>query len=300
MTMFKGIRKLAPGGADDGRAPTARTEIETYWTPDVADGRRGELVALSEDELEERLLELLRESIAKRMMSDVPFGVFLSGGVDSSTNVALMSELMDDPVRTFSVALRRARAATTSSSYARQVAEHFGTDHHEVVIDSERPRVVPAGADLPPGRADRRLGRACRCTTSRSSRATTARSSSRSARAPTRSSTATRPTSATRASSRRYWEPFQRVPAPAAARDRPGGRRRSRAASGRGRAHAQAIEDAAEGRLPFWGGAIAYQGELKERVPHQRHARIPTPTRSSSGSGTRPSATGPAPTCSRR
>ena len=69
------------------------------------------------------------------MMSDVPFGVFLSGGVDSSTNVALMSELMDDPVRTFSVGFERARALQRAASTRAQIAQRYGTDHHEVVID---------------------------------------------------------------------------------------------------------------------------------------------------------------------
>ena len=107
--MFKGIRKLGPAERMTVRADGS-TEIETYWSPMSRDGRGARSAALTEPELEERLLELLRESIRRRMMSDVPFGVFLSGGVDSSTNVALMSELMDEPVRTFSVGFERARA----------------------------------------------------------------------------------------------------------------------------------------------------------------------------------------------
>src|SRR6202035_5864153 len=89
-TMFAGISKLSPAErvtvAMDGKI---RSEI--YWTP-MSSQATEELAGRNEDELGERLLELLRDSISKRMMSDVPFGVFLSGGVDSSTNVALMSE----------------------------------------------------------------------------------------------------------------------------------------------------------------------------------------------------------------
>jgi asparagine synthase (glutamine-hydrolysing) len=80
-----------------------------------------------------QILRLLRESVAKRMMSDVPFGVFLSGGVDSSANVALMAELMTRPVDTFTVGFRDYEELNELES-ARSIAKRFGTNHHEVLI----------------------------------------------------------------------------------------------------------------------------------------------------------------------
>ncbi len=89
-------------------------------------------------------------------MSDVPFGVFLSGGLDSSTNVALMAELTDKPVRTYSVA-PRGHERYDELKYARIVAERFGTDHHEVVIDEDDMREFIPQMVVSPGRAARRL-----------------------------------------------------------------------------------------------------------------------------------------------
>jgi asparagine synthase (glutamine-hydrolysing) len=83
------------------------------------------------------ILRLLRESIKKRMMSDVPFGVFLSGGVDSSANVALMAELMSRPVETFTVGFNDHEELNELDS-ARQIAQRFGTNHHEVLIDEAK------------------------------------------------------------------------------------------------------------------------------------------------------------------
>jgi asparagine synthase (glutamine-hydrolysing) len=261
LTMFKGIRKLGPAERMTVRA-NGELEIETYWSP-LSDQAAAEVAALSEPELEERLLELLRESIRRRMMSDVPFGVFLSGGVDSSTNVALMSELMDEPVRTFSVGFERYEQYN-ELEYARVIARRFGTDHHEVVIDSADleafiPRLV-YHQDEPladwvavPLHYVSKLARDSGTIVVQVGEGSDElfhgyRSYISHARFRSR-----------------YWPPFQRVP-------RPLRRAVSRGATafahrfGRGIAHAQAIEDAAEGRLPFWGGAIAYQGELKERV----------------------------------
>ncbi len=132
LTMFRDIRKLPPGTTlsvgRDGSTATRR-----YWEPMPNDGESdSRAVADLVDELRERL----RESIRLRMMSDVPFGVFLSGGVDSSLNVALMSELMDRPVDTFSIAIED-DPASDELSQARRVARHYGTNHHEVVV-SER------------------------------------------------------------------------------------------------------------------------------------------------------------------
>ena len=132
-TMFRGISKLAPAERMIVRCDGS-LERACYWTPFL--GRaRAEVGAMSEREMVERVRDLLRESIRKRMMSDVPFGVFLSGGVDSSANVALMAELIDRPVRTFATA-PRGHARYDERSYAQLIADRFGTEHHEVLIDS--------------------------------------------------------------------------------------------------------------------------------------------------------------------
>src|SRR4051794_9150676 len=119
-TIYASISKLAPSEwMLVGRDGSARRE--RYWNPLSADVI-AETASMSEDEQVERLRTLLRQSIGKRMMSDVPFGVFLSGGLDSSANVALMAELMDGPVRTFSTAPREHKDYD-ELSHARVVAE---------------------------------------------------------------------------------------------------------------------------------------------------------------------------------
>lgn len=141
-TMFAGVRKLAP--AECARiTPDGRMRSWRYWSPLERAGR-DDLSEASDDELQEELLTLLRTSIERRMMADVPFGVLLSGGVDSSTNVALMAELMDRPVSTFSVAFAD-HERYNELGHARRIAEQFGTDHHEVTIDeSDLESFLPA------------------------------------------------------------------------------------------------------------------------------------------------------------
>src|SRR5437588_258187 len=131
LTMFKGIRKLGPAQRMTVRADGS-SEIETYWSP-LDRETTAEVAAMPEEDLRDRLLHLLRASIGRRMMSDVPFGVFLSGGIDSSTNVALMAELMERPVQTFTVGYEKHEYLNELDS-ARRVSQLFGTDHHEIVI----------------------------------------------------------------------------------------------------------------------------------------------------------------------
>jgi asparagine synthase (glutamine-hydrolysing) len=91
-----------------------------------------------------RTRELLEDAVEKRMMSDVPFGVLLSGGIDSSTNVALMRRHLNLPVRTFTVGFSD-HPEDNELTYARLVAKEFGTEHHEVLIDEKAMReYVPA------------------------------------------------------------------------------------------------------------------------------------------------------------
>lgn len=135
MTMFDGIFKL-PAGHLATIDALGNAKAHRYWSnvpdPDAYLSEKD----ISFDEATAELTRLLRASISRRMVSDVPFGVLLSGGVDSSLNVALMSELMDRPVSTFTVGYKT-HGEFNEFEHARQIAQRYGTDHHEVEIDSD-------------------------------------------------------------------------------------------------------------------------------------------------------------------
>lgn len=129
-TLFAGVRKLMPGSCaiwENGRL----TEHRYYRPPD------GEPAAAPQPVRDpvEGFIERLDEAVRVRMVSDVPFGAFLSGGIDSSTVVGLMSRHSSLPVKTFSVGFGDSRYSELQ--HARLVAERFGTDHHELVVSQD-------------------------------------------------------------------------------------------------------------------------------------------------------------------
>jgi asparagine synthase (glutamine-hydrolysing) len=130
-TLFDGIQKLPPGtwlrATEDGQIETRR-----YW--DVWD-HTTPLTGLGEEEIGARLLAELRTAVKLRKVGDVPVGVFLSGGIDSSVNAALFSEDESRPVKTFSIAYDEEYASYPSElKYARQMAGLVGAEHHERVL----------------------------------------------------------------------------------------------------------------------------------------------------------------------
>ena len=132
-TLFQGIRRLLPGHTLLWR--DGKIEIEQYWDVHFAsdvnnDGRRRD-----EDYVAE-WSELFRTSVNLRLMADVPLGMFLSGGIDSSAIAAVMSGMVSDPIKTFSVAFAEREA--NELQYARLVAEAYKTDHHEVLVSPEQ------------------------------------------------------------------------------------------------------------------------------------------------------------------
>jgi asparagine synthase (glutamine-hydrolysing) len=129
-TLFEGIHKLQAGHFLRLKADGTLT-TERYWSPLQPNTPYS---TLSESETIDEIMRLLRQAVKDRMMSDVPFGVFLSGGVDSSTNVALMAELMDRPIDTFSVGFKELEKYN-EMEYARKVAKIFKTNHREILID---------------------------------------------------------------------------------------------------------------------------------------------------------------------
>jgi len=134
-TLFAGIRKL-PAGHLLSCDREGRINIQQYWSPLDGDPWPAKV---EEGECIERVRHLVRNAVAKRLMSDVPVGAFLSGGVDSSTNVALMSELTREPLRTFALGFPGFGAAENFHDlpYARRVAERFGCQHQEIMVTAE-------------------------------------------------------------------------------------------------------------------------------------------------------------------
>jgi asparagine synthase (glutamine-hydrolysing) len=132
-TLFDGVRKLEPGTWLCANADGSIRE-QRYW--DVWDEVRP--LDLSDQEAADRILEALRESVQLRKVSDVPIGVFLSGGLDSSTNAALFAENEPTPVRTFSIGYDREYATYTNElDYARRMAAQIGADHHELLLSTD-------------------------------------------------------------------------------------------------------------------------------------------------------------------
>ena len=126
-TLFAGVRKLMPGTV--AVWAHGRLDERRYWTspdraPTDAPAPAGDVVGA--------FLERLDDAVRVRMVSDVPFGAFLSGGIDSSAVVALMSRHSDHPVRTFSVGFTESRYSELG--YARTIADHFRTEHTELTV----------------------------------------------------------------------------------------------------------------------------------------------------------------------
>jgi len=134
LTAYKQIRKLEPAHWllwKDGRIKTQR-----YWSPDFHNK-----IKITEREAEEETLRLLREATKLRLISEVPLGAFLSGGVDSSIVVALMAEESSQPVKTFSIGFEE--EDYSELKYAALVARHIGADHHEFIVRPNALEVLP-------------------------------------------------------------------------------------------------------------------------------------------------------------
>jgi asparagine synthase (glutamine-hydrolysing) len=134
-TAYRDIRKLEPGHTLT-LTRGGELKIERYWEPDFS-----KKLKVTEEEAGERALELLREAVRVRLMSEVPLGAFLSGGVDSSAVVALMAEESSAPVKTFSIGFDE--QDFSELHHARRVAEYVGAEHHEFVVRPDAMEVLP-------------------------------------------------------------------------------------------------------------------------------------------------------------
>jgi asparagine synthase (glutamine-hydrolysing) len=134
LTAYRSIRKLEPGHWLRWRNGEITTE--RYWQPDFS-----QKLDISEEEAGERAIEILRDSVKVRLMSEVPLGAFLSGGIDSSAVVALMAQESSEKVKTFSIGFEE--QDFSELHHARRVAEWVGADHHEFIVRPDAIEILP-------------------------------------------------------------------------------------------------------------------------------------------------------------
>jgi asparagine synthase (glutamine-hydrolysing) len=134
-SIFRGVKKLEPGCVlelSEGGEPV----IRRYWDArQVIAQALNDRFEFSDEEAADQLEALLKDAIGRRMIADVPLGAFLSGGIDSSSVVALMQAQSNRPVRTFTVGFRE--GGLNEAEYAKAVASHLGTEHTELYVTAE-------------------------------------------------------------------------------------------------------------------------------------------------------------------
>jgi len=132
-SIYTGIKKLIPGSILTVSLNDSQEKIEAYWTfKDVVEKKRIGNEAATETELVSRLDELLKISISSQMLSDVPLGAFLSGGIDSTTIVAIMQSVSSRPIKTFTIGFDDKKY--NEAEHASQIAKFLGTEHTELYV----------------------------------------------------------------------------------------------------------------------------------------------------------------------
>ncbi|HXI74648.1 MAG TPA: asparagine synthase (glutamine-hydrolyzing), partial [Pyrinomonadaceae bacterium] len=134
LTAYQAIRKLQPGHSLLWK--NGEIKLERYWQLDFS-----HKISIGEEEAGERVVDLLRDAVRVRLMSEVPLGAFLSGGIDSSAIVALMAQESSEKVKTFSIGFEE--QDFSELHHARRVAEHVGSEHHEFIVRPDAMEILP-------------------------------------------------------------------------------------------------------------------------------------------------------------
>ena len=147
-SIYEGITKLNPGSLLEVSLKQRIPKVRKYWSgAEIAKSGVGNVFIGSDIEVVDALEKLLKDVINKQMMADVPLGAFLSGGVDSSTIVALMQSQSINPVKTFTIGFDD--KDYNEAVYSKSVAKHLGTDHSELYVTPKQARdVIPILADI--------------------------------------------------------------------------------------------------------------------------------------------------------